>query len=392
MSTTAELLELRQLAREFTAGEITPNAAGWDREGVLPEHLFRSLGEMGFMGMLVPEAYGGLGLDVPSYLAVLEELARGDAAVALAVAVHNGPVAGVLLAHGSEAQRDAYLPALAQGERLGAFALSEAGAGSDPASLETRAQREADGWVLDGRKKWVTNGARAGLVLVFARTGERSAGCFVVEPPEDGYRVAGRTTTMGLRASETVEIALDGLRLPAEAVVGSPERGLRYALEALQIGRLGIAAQALGVGGAALDHATRYALERAQFGSPIAEFGAVQAKLADGASRLAGAAALTAEVARELDERRQAGADDGGRAGRASSIAARTAAAKLVATEAAMFMADEAVQIFGGYGYMRDYPVEKLMRDAKGAEIYEGTNEIMRVVIARELFRAHEDR
>lgn len=385
MTLTAEQNEFRDLARTFTAGEITPYAADWDQQASLPENLFAKLGELGFMGMLIPEDFGGLGLDVPTYLVVLEELARGDAAVALAVAVHNGPVAGVVLAHGSQEQKDALLPALASGERLGAFALSEPDAGSDPGAIETRADREADGWLLEGRKAWVTNGGRAGLALVFARTGEGALGCFAVELPEDGYRVTGRTTTMGLRASETVHVALSGVRLPAEGLVGRPDRGLAYALEALQVGRLGIAAQALGVGEAALEHAVRYALEREQFGRRLADFDAIQAKLADGATRLATARELTWATARQFEaERASASTPQTG----ARSLVARAAAAKLAATEAAMFVADEAVQIFGGYGYMRDYPVEKLMRDAKGAEIYEGTNEIMRVVIAREMLRA----
>jgi alkylation response protein AidB-like acyl-CoA dehydrogenase len=385
MRLTAEQRELQELARAFAEGEIVPHAPAWDQAGDLPDEIFAKLGELGFMGMLVPEAYGGLELDVPSYLVVLEELARGDASVALAVAIHNGPVAGIVLAHGSSEQKDAFLPALAAGERLGAFALSEPAAGSDPGGLEARAEREADGWMLDGHKAWVTNGARAGLVLVFARTGAETIGCFAVEPPEEGYRIAGRTTTMGFRASETVDVVLDGLRLPASALVGLPDRGLAYALEALLVGRLGVAALALGVGEAALGHAVAYALEREQFGSPIARFDAIQAKLADGAARLAAARALTAETARHLDAVRREGADRGTGAG---ALAAGAAAAKLAATEAAMFTADEAVQIFGGYGYMRDYPVEKLMRDAKGAEIFEGTNEIMRVVIAREMLRA----
>lgn len=382
MTPTPEQQEIRDLARAFVAGEITPHAAAWDARQELPDDIFAKLGELGFMGMLVPESYGGLELDVPTYVLVLEELARGDAAVALSVAIHNGPVCGVLMAHGSQEQRDALLPRLASGEILGAFALSEPGAGSDPGAMEARAEREADGWLLDGRKAWVTNGARAGLVLVFARTGDEGIGCFAVEPPQDGYRVTGRTTTMGLRASETVDVALEALRLPAEALVGEGHRGLAYALEALQVGRLGIAAQALGVGEAALAHAVGYAREREQFGGPIARFDAIQAKLADAATRLATSRSLMADTARHLQAVRMGTRDQG--AG-AHSLTAGVAASKLAATEAAMFVADEAVQIFGGYGYMRDYPVEKLMRDAKGAEIYEGSNEIMRVVIAREI-------
>jgi hypothetical protein len=384
MTFTDEQLEIRNLAREFAAGEIAPYAPAWDADGALPDDLFSKLGELGFLGMLVPAEHGGLELDLLTYLLVLEELARADAAVALSVAIHNGPVAGLLLAHGSDEQKATLLPRLASGAALGAFALSEPGAGSDPGSLEARAEAVDGGWVLSGRKAWVTNGARAGVVLVFARTEPDGVGCFVVEPGADGYAVTDRTTTMGLRASETVSIELDDVRVSDDAVVGDATRGLGYALEAISLGRAGVAAQALGVGQSALAHAARYAVEREQFGEPIARYGAIQAKLADMAARLAAARALTVEVFGRLQAVR-GGRDDTGHG--ADHLIARVAAAKLVATEAAMFAADQAVQIFGGYGYMRDYPVEKLMRDAKGAEIYEGTNEIMRVVIAREILR-----
>jgi alkylation response protein AidB-like acyl-CoA dehydrogenase len=381
---TAEQLEIRDLARDFARGEIAPRSAAWDAEAALPDEIFAKLAELGFLGMLVPESWGGLGLDVPTYLLVVEELARADAAVALSVAIHGGTVAGLLLARGSDAQRRDLLPRLASGELLGAFALSEPGAGSDPGSLESRARRGPDGWILDGHKKWVTNGARAGLVLVFARTDE-GIGCFAVERPVEGYRVVGRSTTMGLRASETVHVELSGLALPDSALVGEEGRGLAYALEALVLGRAGIAAQALGIGQAALDHAVGYALGREQFGAPIARFDAIQAKLADGAVALSAARALTHAVGARLEAVR--GGEPDGATG-ADALPAAAAAAKLAASEAASKAADEAVQIFGGYGYMRDYPVEKLMRDAKGTEIYEGTSEILRVVIAREILRA----
>jgi hypothetical protein len=380
---TSEQLEIRAMARDFVQGEIAPSSAAWDADRALPDDVFAKLAELGFLGMLIPDALGGLDLDVPTYLLVLEELARGDAAVALTVAIQNGPVAGLILRHGSEAQRRSLLPRLASGELLGAFALSEEGAGSDAGALETRAERVEGGWELRGEKKWVTNGGRAGLVLVFARTAE-GVGCFALERPVDGYAVTGRSTTMGLRASETVDVTLDGVRLPDTALVGEPARGLSYALDALVLGRAGIAAQAVGIGETALGHALSYALAREQFGKPIAEFGAVQAKLADAAVRLAAARALTHSVGRRLQDVRT-GASDGEMG--ANALPAAAAAAKLAASEAAVFAADEAVQIFGGYGYMRDYPVEKLMRDAKGTEIYEGTNEIMRVVIAREMLR-----
>jgi alkylation response protein AidB-like acyl-CoA dehydrogenase len=385
---TVDQTEIRDLARAFAQGEITPHVEAWDAAAALPASLFESLSELGFMGMLVPEAYGGLDLDVPSYLVVVEELARADAATALTVSIQNGPVASTLLNHGTDTQRNAWLPGLASGERIGAFALSEADAGSDPAGVGTTATREGDGWVLNGRKKWVTNGARAGVLLIFARTGDRGElGCFLVPGDHPGLQVDGRTTTMGLRASETVELALSDVRLPGDALVGDAGAGLSIALDALTVGRAGIAAQAVGIAAASLEQAVRYSREREQFGRPLADFGAIQAKLAEMAARTAAARAAVREVGERLQRVRSGDADDG--VGE-DSLVARVAGAKLVASETAMFASDEAVQIFGGYGYMRDYPVEKFMRDAKGTEIYEGTSEIMRFVIAREIMRAAE--
>lgn len=384
---TEEQLDIRDLAREFAAGELRPHTAAWDADAALDDDVFRALAEVGFLGMRVPEEHGGLELDVATYLLVLEELAWGDAAVALSVAIHNGPVTGILVEHGDDAQKASWLPRIASGEVLGAFALSEPEAGSDAASLSTEATADGDGWILSGRKKWVTNGERAGVVLVFARTGPgHEIGCFLVEPSTPGYEVVGGATTMGLRASETVEVELDEVRLGPNALVGEADRGFHYAMEALQIGRAGIAAQAVGIGRAAMEHATEYALDREQFGRSIAEFGAVQEKLAVMATRVSGARALTHAVADRLQAVGN-GAERGGGGG----IGAAAAMAKLTASEAAVWVSDEAVQIFGGYGYMRDYPVEKLMRDAKGTEIYEGTNEIMKMVVARSMIRAARD-
>ena len=376
------------MARDFAAGEIRPYSPGWDAARELDGGVFDKLSELGFMGMQVPEEYGGLGFDAGTYLLALEELAWGDAAVALTVAIHNGPVASLLLAHGSDEQRQRYLPAMASGEVLTAFSLSEKGAGSDAGGLGCEAARDGEGWVLTGEKRWVTNGARAGMVVVFARTnpsaeGAHGIGAFLVDPSAKGYSVTGRETTMGLSASETVSIRLDGVHVGASAVVADSEQGFRYALEALDIGRLGIGAQAVGIAQAAFEHAVAYALERKQFGRPIAEFGAIGDKLADMAVRIAGARALVHSVAAVMD----AGSFGSG----ADSRPALAASAKLQGSETASWVADEAVQIFGGYGYMRDYPVEKLMRDAKGTEIYEGTSEILRIVIARDVLSEAAD-
>lgn len=386
MNAIAERLEIRELARSFAQGDIRPHVQGWERAGDLDDAVFRKLAELGFLGMRVPEPQGGLGFDAATYVTVLEELAWGDAALALSVAIHCGPVSSMLLTHGSEPQRSAWLPKLASGEVLGAFALSEAGAGSDPSSMETRAERDGDGWRLTGTKRWVTNGRRAGLVVVFARSGPGGVSAFLVDPGSDGYRVGGREKTMGLKASETVDVELDGVRVGPEGLLGREGKGLACALEAVDVGRVGIAAQAVGIGRAAMDHALAYALERRQFGQALADFGATRAKLAEMHRRLEGARALALRAAEALD----AGAEGRSRTG-PDGLTARAAVAKLAASEAATWVADEAVQIFGGYGYMKEYPVEKLLRDAKGTEIYEGTNEIMRHVIARELLRAARD-
>lgn len=379
-----EQRQIRDLARDFAQGELRPHTARWDEEGRFDEGVRAKLAEVGFLGMLAPESLGGLGLDVPTYLMVLEELAWGDAAVALTVAIHCGPVTGLILAHGTPEIQERWVPALASGQVLGAFALSEPEVGSDAAAVETRARRNGVGWVLSGRKKWITNGGLADVVLVFARTGaDRDMGCFLVEPTQEGYEVVARANTMGLRASETAELELEGVRVPSGALVGKENEGLRYALQALDLGRLGIAAQALGIARASMEHATAYAVERQQFGRAIGEFGAIQKKLAEMATRIAAARELTLAVGMEWQR-----AGFGGRGGEGvDTVSARAAMAKMMASEAAMWASDEAVQIFGGYGYMRDYPVEKLMRDAKGTEISEGTNEIMRMVVAREMLR-----
>ncbi|MYB97310.1 MAG: acyl-CoA dehydrogenase [Gemmatimonadetes bacterium] len=381
----AEQREIRDLARDFAEGEIVPRAAAWDRDRAFDREVLDRLAELGFLGMLTPPEYGGLGFDTPTYLVAMEEIARGDAALALTVAIQNGPVPHILLTHGSEEQKTRWLPALASGQKIAAFALSEAEAGSDPSAMTTRAREDDGDWVISGSKKWVTNGSRADLAIVFARTGPVSArppiGAFLVDTGAEGYRVGRREKTMGLCASETVSVALEGVRVGRERLVGDPGRALGYALGALDLGRLGIAAQAVGIGQAALEHATRYARERRQFGRPIADFGAIRSSLAMMASRIAGSRALVMEGAAAWEER-----------GRGDSeglpVTARSAMAKLLASETAMWVTEEAVRIFGGYGFMREFPVEKLMRDAKGTEIYEGTSEILRLVIGRALTRS----
>ena len=379
----SEQREIRDLARDFVEGEVVPTSAAWDRDRAWDRAVLDRLAGLGFLGMLVPPEYGGLGFDVPTYLVALEELARGDASLALTVAIQNGPVPHILLNHGTEAQKTRWLPALAAGETIAAFAVSEADAGSDPSAMRTRAWKSEGGWTLSGSKRWVTNGSLADVVVVFARTGSGESGrapvgAFLVETDAEGYRAGERERTMGLRASETVSVNLEGVRLGADRLVGEPARGLGYAMGALDLSRLGIGALALGVARAALEHAVRYSRERRQFGRPIGAFGAIRGKLAVMAAKVAASRALMGESARAW-EGRGSGAAEG------LPVAARVAMAKLVASEAATWVTEEAVRIFGGYGVMREFPVEKLMRDAKGTEICGGTSEILRLVIGRAL-------
>lgn len=364
--------QIRSLAREFAEAELRPNAERWDTEWQLDPAVLEQLAELGFFGMLAPEAHGGMEFDLGTYVAVLEELARGEPTVALTLSIHSAFAVKLLLRHGSEEQKAMWLPSLSSGQTIGCFALSEEEAGSDAAALRTTARRDGDAWVLDGRKQWVSNGRIAGLALVVARTdtaeerGTRGIGLFLVPTDTPGYNVEERAKTMGLRPSEVVSLHLDGVRLDSDALLGKADHGFAYAMEGLDLGRLGIAAQAVGISQCALDHALEYAAEREQFNQKLNEFEGIQFKLADMATRVAASRALVERAAEQP-----------------STVA--SSMAKLFATENAMWVTTQAVQIFGGYGYMRDYPVEKLMRDAKGTEIYEGTSEIQRIVIAREL-------
>ncbi|MFQ5890649.1 MAG: acyl-CoA dehydrogenase family protein [Gemmatimonadota bacterium] len=376
-----EQREICELAREFARDELRPGAQERDeRENSFDRAPIDMLGELGFLGMLIPPEYDGLGLDILTYLYALEEIAWGDASVAVSMSVHNSLPTQILLRRGTEEQKERWLKPMARGELLGAFSLSEAGSGSDAASLQTQAVREDDGWRINGSKLWVTNGAAADLVLLFARTdrpnerrGSRGIGAFLVPTDTPGYRPGKKERKMGLRGSETVAVALEDMRLGPEHLIGEPDRGFRYALEALEGGRLGIAAQAIGIAEAALDHSLEYAAARRQFGQPLKDFQGMQFKLAEMATRLEAARGLLYRAA-------QAYMHDEPRKRKLSSMA------KLYASEAAMWITREAVQVFGGYGYSREYPVERLFRDAKVTEIYEGTSEIHRMIISRELY------
>ena len=379
--TTSDVMtsEVVAMARDFARKEIAPHAAEWDARAEFPAQAVKQLGELGFFGMLIPEEYDGLGLDLLTYIQVLEEIAAADAGVAVTLSIHNSIVAGTLLRHGSAAQRERWLRPMARGEILGAFSLSEPGSGSDAASLATRARHENGHWVLNGMKSWVTNGDVADLIMVMARSDEskaprkgRSISAFLLPGGTAGAVPGKPEDKMGLRGSHTTTMALTDVRLPDESLIGEVGEGLSYALEGLEHGRMGIAAQAIGIARAALEHSIRYAGERRQFETLLKDFEAIQFKLADMATRVAAARALLHEAAREAVP------------GVATPAAASMA--KLFASETAMWVTTQAIQIFGGYGYMRDYPVERLFRDAKVTEIYEGTSEIQRIVIGRALY------
>jgi alkylation response protein AidB-like acyl-CoA dehydrogenase len=356
---TPEQREIRDLAARFADERIAPHAAGWDRDHTFPRELFRSLGELGLMGVCVPEEHGGAGADFLSYVLVLEELARADAGVGVTVAVHTSACELPLLAHGGER----YVPALAAGEELGAFALTEPGSGSDAGALRTRA---VDGRI-SGTKQWITNGSYASTFVVFARE-DAGISAFVVRAGAPGFAVTREEEKMGLHSSSTADLAFEDT--PGERL-GAPGGGMRIALSTLDGGRIGIAAQAVGIAQAALDLATSYARERAAFGGPIARFQAIQHKLADMQTEIEAARALTWRAAR-LKE-----------AGRPHSV--EGAQAKLFASRVARHWTGEAIQVLGGYGYTREFPAERYYRDAKITEIYEGTSEIQKLVIARAL-------
>jgi alkylation response protein AidB-like acyl-CoA dehydrogenase len=377
---TEEQQQIRDLAREFAENELRPHAEEWDREAHFPREVIDKLGELGFLGMLLPEEHDGLGLDTTAYLLALEEIARGDASVAVAMSVHNSLPTQMILAQGTDEQKERWLRPMARGEWLGAFSLSEPDAGSDAASMMAQARRVDGGWVLNGAKAWVTNGGVGDVVVTMVRTdtpddrrGAKGIGAFIVPTKTEGYTVGKKEDKMGQRASETVGISFHEMFIPDDQLLGDPSLGFVYALQGLDNGRMGIAALAIGVGQAALEHALRYADERRQFGEPIRAFQGMQFKLANMATRL--------EAARALLYRAAAAKEAGEPVTRLSSMA------KLFASEAAMYVTTEAVQVFGGYGYVKEYPVERLFRDAKVTEIYEGTSEIQRTVIARDLYR-----
>jgi alkylation response protein AidB-like acyl-CoA dehydrogenase len=375
----SEQKEIQELAREFAAHEIEPHAAEWDREHHFARELYGKLAELGLMGTCVPEEYGGAGADFLSYVLVLEELSRADAGVGVTVAVHTSAVTLPLLAFGTDEQKSRFVPPLARGEHLGAFALTEPEAGSDAGALRTRAEAEGDGWRITGAKQWITNARFAGTFLLFARTdqstpGARGVSAFVLDA--EHVRVTRDEEKLGLNSSVTNDIVVDGALVGRDRLLDEEGHGFRIAMATLDGGRIGIAAQAVGIAQAAYDVAREYAKERHAFGQPIAKFQAIQHKLADMSMEI-DAARLLVHRAAWLKQNDRPHAEAG-------------AKAKLFASEMARRQTGEAIQILGGYGYTKEFPVERYYRDAKITEIYEGTSEIQRLVIARAILGLQE--
>jgi alkylation response protein AidB-like acyl-CoA dehydrogenase len=371
---TAEQREIQAVAREFAAAEIEPHAAAWDRAHAFPPALLAQLGELGLLGVCVPETYGGAGADFLSYVLVLEELSRADAGVGVTVAVHTSACTLPLLEFGTEEQRSRFVPPLARGEQIGCFALTEPGSGSDAGALRTRAEPVDGGWRLSGTKQWITNGSFGGTFLVFARTdpeiaGARGVSAFVLDA--DAVEVTREEEKLGLNSSSTADLAFDGVFVERDRLLHEEGRGFRIAMSTLDGGRIGIAAQAVGIAQAAYDVAREYAKEREAFGRPIGEFQAIQWKLADMSTEIDAARLLTYRAA-WLKQNGAPHTEAG-------------AKAKLFASEMARRQTAEAIQILGGYGYTKEFPVERYYRDAKVTEIYEGTSEIQRLVIARSI-------
>jgi len=375
-SLTDDQRMIRDNVRRFMDTEVRPVIRRYDREEKFAGAEIRRLGELGCCGMLIPEKWGGAGLDTISYVLMLEEVARVDASMAVALSVTNSVVAWPLWRHGNDVQRQKYLQRLARGEILGAFCLTEPQAGSDAAAIETRASRSGKTYRLNGTKSWVTNGGESGVYLVFAKTdpaaGARGITAFLVEPAFSGFRVSRYEDKMGLRSSRSAEIVFSDCEVPEENRLGEEGQGLKIALEALDGGRVGIAAQAVGLAQGALEASAAYAKQRRAFGKTIGEFQAVQFMLADMETEIEAARLLVWQAA----QMRDAGS------GRAGAFASR---AKLFASEMANRVAYKAVQIHGSMGYSRESDVERMYRDARVLSIYEGTSEIQRLIIARDL-------
>ncbi|HVW59775.1 MAG TPA: acyl-CoA dehydrogenase [Puia sp.] len=369
--------QVAQTARDFAAQYIRPHVMEWDEKQEFPRELFTKLGELGMMGVLVPEEYGGSGLSYIEYVTIIQEIARVCGSIGLSVAAHNSLCTGHILAFANEEQKKKYLPALASGKALGAWGLTEAGTGSDAGNMRCTAVKDGNDWVINGTKCWITHGRSGDIAVVITRTGEprakNNATAFVVERGTKGFSGGKKENKLGMRASETAEMIFDNCRIPDANRLGNVGEGFKQSLKVLDGGRISIAALSLGIAKGALDAALQYSKERHQFDQPISNFQGISFKLADMATEIAAAELLTFQAADKKN--------------RHLPMTKEAAMAKYYASEVAVRTATEAVQIFGGYGYTKDFPVEKFYRDSKLCTIGEGTSEIQKLVIAREVLK-----
>ncbi len=368
---------IKDAAADFAAREIAPIAAEIDEQERFPAEVVAKMGELGFMGMNVPEQYGGAGLDTICYIVAMEEVSKACASCGVIMSVNNSLVCWPLETYATEDQMERFLKPLAQGKKLGAYCLSEPGAGTDAANQQTVAKKDGDDWILDGMKNFITNGANADTLIVFAQTNpelkHKGICAFIVETDTPGFSVIRKEEKLGIRASDTAQLAFDSVRVPGDQLLGAEGQGFKVAMSTLDGGRIGIAAQALGISQAAFEAAREYAQQREQFGRPIAAFQAIQWKIADMKTRI--------DAARLLTHRAAWAKDQGGR------YTQEAAMAKLFASETSHYVTNEALQVFGGNGYSKEFPVERHFRDAKITEIYEGTSEAQRMVIAAMEFK-----
>jgi alkylation response protein AidB-like acyl-CoA dehydrogenase len=372
-----EIVALRDVVRDFAANEIRPHAREWDRDQSMPDGLVAQAGELGLLGIMVPPEYNGAGLSYLANSVVIEEIARQDGGVALFLAAHNGLCISHLLIAASDEQKSKYLPRLATGEHIGAWALTEPSCGSDAAALKTRAVRDGAGWRITGHKMFITNGARAQVFVVMAITdpdkGSNGISAFIVERGADGFAIGAKEDKLGIRSSDTAPLDFEDCYVGPDARVGEPDQGYKDALAVLERGRVGIGAMSVGLARGALEEAIAYGNEREAFGKPIARHQAISFMLADMATEIEAARLLVRDAALSLDQ------------GKSDPL--KASVAKLFASEVATRAAMNAIQIYGGYGYTKDLPVERYMRDAKLCEIGEGSSQIQRIIIARELLK-----
>ncbi|MBU2018408.1 MAG: acyl-CoA dehydrogenase [Bacteroidetes bacterium] len=368
---------IAQMVRDFAEKEIRPNFMEWDESQEFPVHVFKKLGELGLMGVFIPEEYGGSGFGYHEYITVIEEVAKVCGSIGLSLAAHNSLCTGHIYYHGSEAQKKKYLPKLATAEWIGAWGLTETGTGSDAGGMNTTAIREGNEWVLNGSKNFITHGKSGDVTVVMARTGEKGdskgMSAFIVEQGTLGFSAGKKENKLGMRASETCELIFDNCRIPAENLIGKEGEGFIQAMQVLDGGRISIGALALGIAKGAYEASIKYSKEREQFGKPISQFQAIGFKLADMATKIDAAELLLHQAAYLKNNKK--------------NLTRESAIAKYYASEIACEVANEAVQIFGGYGYTKDFPVEKFYRDAKLCTIGEGTSEIQKLVISREILK-----